>query len=143
MATHQATIIAFDNAIHRQAVIDLWQAVFGYEAAHNAPEVVIDKKIDRPDGLFFVALDQQRIVGTIMAGYDGHRGWIYAIAVHPRFRKQGIGSDLLSFVQRRLASLGCLKVNLQIMADNQAVQRFYEANGYALEPRISMGKTLY
>lgn len=143
MATHHASIIAFDNAVHRQAVIDLWQTVFGYEAAHNAPEVVIDKKIETADGLFFVAVIRQRLVGTVMAGYDGHRGWIYAIAVHPHFRNRGIGSDLLTFVQHRLSLLGCLKINLQIMAGNQAVQRFYEANGYGLEQRISMGKKLY
>lgn len=99
--------------------------------------------MDHPDGLFFVARVGQQVVGTAMADLDGHRGWIYAIAVHPQFRQQGIGSDLLSFVQRRLSRLGCLKINLQIMADNQAVQRFYEANGYGVEQRISMGKKLY
>ena len=54
----------------------MWKKVFGYEADHNAPELVIDKKLDFRDGLFFIATDNQDVIGTVMAGYDGHRGWI-------------------------------------------------------------------
>ena len=117
--------------------------VFGYEAAHNSPEVVIDKKLQHKDSLFYIAQKEQKVVGTVMAGYDGHRGWIYSIAVHPEHRKQGIGSSLLLFVQGKLENLGCLKVNLQIMEGNEAVQSFYLANGYSVEKRVSMGKKLY
>lgn len=143
MANTHFQIIDFDNAIHREQVIDLWQNVFGYEAAHNSPEVVIDKKLENKDGLFFVALKEQKVIGTVMAGYDGHRGWIYSIAVHPEYRKQGIGSELLSHTQDKLEGLGCLKVNLQIMEGNEEVQKFYLANGFSVEQRISMGKKLY
>lgn len=136
-------IIEFDNSDHRDQVIKLWQSVFGYEAAHNSPEVVIDKKIQNKDGLFFVATRRQQVIGTVMAGYDGHRGWIYSIAVHPKHQKQGIGSDLLSFTQNILNDLGCLKINLQIMEGNETVQGFYLANGYSVEKRVSMGKKLY
>jgi len=94
------------------------------------------------DGLFFVATHQEGIGGTVIAGYDGHRGWIYAMAVHPGHRKKGIASLLLSHAERRLASLGCVKINLQILKGNADVQRFYRANGYALEDRISMGKQI-
>ncbi len=135
-------IIEFESSEHRKQVVDLWQEVFGYEADHNSPELVIDKKVTFNDGLFFVAINQQQIVGTVMAGYDGHRGWIYSIAVQPSYQKQGIGSELLSFVQDKLSSLGCLKVNLQIMEGNEKVQRFYQANGYTVEKRVSMGKRL-
>jgi ribosomal protein S18 acetylase RimI-like enzyme len=100
-------------------------------------------KIKNKDGLFFVAEKNQYIIATVMAGYDGHRGWIYSIAVHPDYRKQGIGSDLLTFIQGKLTSLGCLKVNLQIMEGNEAVQKFYKANGFSVEQRVSMGKKLY
>jgi hypothetical protein len=57
-------------------VIALWDAVFGYEATHNRPDLVIDKKIGNGDKLFFVALSTARVIATIMAGYDDHRGWI-------------------------------------------------------------------
>lgn len=135
-------IAAFDNSSHRDQVVRLWERVFGYQAAHNAPALVIDKKLAVADRLFFVAVSAGVVVGTIMAGYDGHRGWIYSIAVHPDRRKHGIGSQLLSFAERRLASRGCIKINLQIMDGNEQVQGFYEANGYSVEKRVSMGKRL-
>lgn len=140
--TDSIKIVEFDNLKHRKQVVALWQDVFGYEAEHNRPEVVIDKKIAAGDGLFFVALFKQTVVGTVMAGYDGHRGWIYSIAVLPAHRKKGIGLALLTFAEKKLSSLGCMKVNLQIMDGNDGVQRFYQANGYLVEKRISMGKRL-
>jgi len=143
MNSDQTQIIEFNNSKHRKQVIDLWQTVFGYEAAHNSPEVVIDRKLKNKDSLFFVAENNHKIIGTVMAGYDGHRGWIYSIAVHPECRKQGIGSNLLSFAQSKLEDLGCLKINLQIMEGNESVQKFYLANGYSVEQRVSMGKKLY
>lgn len=136
-------IIGFDNSKHREDVIVLWQNVFGYEAAHNLPQVAIDKKLQNKDGLFFVAQKDKKLIGTVMAGYDGHRGWIYSISVHPEYRKQGIGSQLIAYTQRQLEDLGCLKVNLQILESNEAVQKFYLANGFSVEQRISMGKKLY
>jgi GNAT superfamily N-acetyltransferase len=78
-----------------------------------------------------------------MAGYDGHRGWIYSMAVLPDYQKKGIGSALLKYAEEKLSSLGCLKVNLQIMEGNEPVEKFYEAKGYSTENRISMGKKLY
>ena len=115
MKNFQTQIVKFDNSKHRELVIDLWQTVFGYEKVHNLPEVVIDKKLQNKDNLFFVVEDERKVVGTVMAGYDGHRGWIYSIAVHLEYQKQGIGSDLLSFIQGKLENLGCLKINLQIL----------------------------
>lgn len=142
MNTAATEIVAFKNCAHRDQVMSLWELVFGYEASHNAPALVIDKKLAVADDLFFVAVTGDAVVGTIMAGYDGHRGWIYCMAVHPDHRNQAIGSRLLSFVEARLASLGCMKINLQIMESNERVRAFYEANGYSVEERVSMGKRL-
>lgn len=135
-------IVEFDNLKHRDQVISLWKTVFGYEADHNVPGLVIDKKLDFDDGLFFTATDNQDVIGTVMAGYDGHRGWIYSIAVSPEHRKQGLGSKLLSFAEELLLAKGCMKINLQIMEGNEAVEDFYLSNGYQTENRISMGKRL-
>jgi len=132
----------FENPAYRTQVISLWEAVFGYEAPHNAPELVIDKKRAVSDGLFFVALDQDEVIGTVMAGYDGHRGWIYSIAVAAAQRQRGLGSALLVFAEKQLVERGCLKINLQIMEGNEAVEAFYRSNGYTTERRISMGKAL-
>lgn len=132
----------YDNARHREPVILLWQTVFGYEAPHNAPGRVIDKKLNVDDGLFFVALDDMAVIGTVMAGYDGHRGWIYAMAVMPEYRRQGVGSLLLAHAENALSARGCMKVNLQIVEGNETVAAFYCRSGYGTEKRISMGKRL-
>ena len=135
-------IIPYDDAEYRDRVITLWNTVFGYEADHNAPGLVIDKKVQFDDGLFFVALDGPAVIGTVMAGYDGHRGWIYSMAILPDQQKKGIGSRLLAFAEDRLSERGCMKINLQIMDGNEPVEWFYRANGYLTEKRISMGKQL-
>ncbi len=135
-------IATYDDEAHRSQVKELWERVFGYEAAHNAPELVIDKKLAVGDGLFFAAMDNGRVIGTIMAGYDGHRGWIYSLAVLPGHRCRGVGRALLERAQRELVLRGCIKVNLQIVATNDEVRKFYEDNGFSVEDRISMGKRL-
>jgi ribosomal protein S18 acetylase RimI-like enzyme len=137
------TIKPFDNFSHRDPVITLWEAIFGYETAHNSPSLVIDQKIAIDDGLFFVAIAGVEVVGTIMAGYDGHRGWIYSVAVHPNYRKQGIGSGLVAHAEQALGQKGCMKINLQIMQGNEAVTGFYASLGYAEEQRVSMGKRIF
>ncbi len=98
--------------------------------------------MEAADRLFFVAEAAGRIVGTVMAGYDGHRGWIYSLAVDPTFRKQGIGRGLLRRAETSLLERGCVKINLQIADGNEAVIGFYEKTGYKVEPRTSMGKLL-
>lgn len=136
-------LVTYDDTVHRSQVVQLWRQVFGYETAHNEPNLAIDKKIAVQDGLFYVALDGDMVVGTVMAGYDGHRGWIYSMAVHLDYRNKGIGTSLLCHAEEALIALGCLKINLQVLVDNQAVQSFYSERGYAVEERISMGKRLF
>jgi ribosomal protein S18 acetylase RimI-like enzyme len=109
-------ITPFVDAVHRCQVVALWETVFGHEAAHNRPDLVIDKKLAVDDQLFFVALAEQTVVGTIMAGYDGHRGWIYSVAVSPSHRRRGIGSRLVAYAEQALTGLACVKINLQILA---------------------------
>ncbi|MHB9027137.1 MAG: GNAT family acetyltransferase [Candidatus Latescibacterota bacterium] len=138
----EVQITLYNNADHRDKVITLWRRVFGYDTARNSPDLVIDKKIAIDDGLFFVAISGNEVVGTGMAGYDGHRGWIYSLAVAPDLRGHGIGAALLKHAEDRLADLGCVKINLQVLEGNEGAVRFYLANGYAAENRISMGKEI-
>lgn len=126
----------------RIQVVELWRNVFGYETAHNEPNLAISKKIATQDGLFFVAVENTGIAGTIMAGYDGHRGWLYSVAVDPKQRLNGLGSALVHHAEKALAELGCMKVNLQLLDTNEATAAFYKSIGYAVEPRVSMGKLL-
>jgi ribosomal protein S18 acetylase RimI-like enzyme len=135
-------IVNYVDAAHREQVAALWKAAFGYDAPHNNPHLAIDKKLAVKDQLFFVATDGDKIVGTVMAGYDGHRGWIYSVAVEALRRKQGIGSALVRHAEQALIALGCVKINLQILEGNADVVKFYSSLGYTIEKRISMGKRL-
>src|SRR6187200_2526659 len=136
------SITPFVDAAHRTQVIALWETVFGYDTAHNRPGLVIDKKVAMDDSLFFVAVAGSNVVGTIMTGYDGHRGWIYALAVAPAHRRRGIGSRLLSHAEDALTRQGCVKINLQILEGNESVAAFYSSLGYSAEKRINMGKRI-
>lgn len=135
-------ITTYSEGLHRAAVIELWTTVFGYETAHNTPGLAIDKKLAVADGLFFVALTGDQVVGTVLAGYDGHRGWLYSVAVHPSHRRKGLGVKLVRHAEHALTSRGCMKINLQIVSTNESVKAFYESLGYSTEPRISMGKKI-
>jgi len=124
------------------AVAALWREVFPDEPAHNVPEEVIDRKLGVQRELFFVAVDGGDVVGTAMAGYDGHRGWVYAVAVKPSRRRRGVGAALMARVEEGLRAIGCPKLNLQVRASNREAVAFYERLGYAVEDRVSMGKRL-
>ena len=126
-------IVPFDNAVHRSEVMALWRVSFGYETAHNEPGLVIDKKRAVKDDLLLVAVLAGEgvdgavvgaVVGTVMAGYDGHRGWLYSVAVSPDYRKRGIGNQLVSHAEGALVNLGCRKINLQILQSNAGVTAF-------------------
>ena len=135
-------IATYLDRLHRPQVIELWHTVFGFEAAHNAPALAINKELAVQDGLFFVALAGDVVTGAILAGYDGHRGWLYSVAVHPAHRNCGIGSALVRHAERALTERGCMKINLQIVGSNESVSGFYASLGYAVEERISMGKRI-
>ncbi|MCB1693409.1 MAG: GNAT family acetyltransferase [Pseudomonadales bacterium] len=122
-------------------VVRLWQRVFADDPPHNAPAVMLASKLAHDD-LVFVAEDAGDIVGACMAGYDGHRGWVYAVAVSPEVRGRGVGSLLMDHVIEELRTLGCVKLNLQVRADNESVVKFYESLGFSVEARVSMGKLL-
>jgi ribosomal protein S18 acetylase RimI-like enzyme len=122
------------------AVVALWTEVFAYPQARNAPAKVIRDKMAVQPELLFVAVVDDVPIGTVMGGYDGHRGWVYSLAVRPGSRGRGIGTALMRHVERELAARGCPKINLQVVTSNAAAVAFYTKLGYAVEERISMGK---
>jgi ribosomal protein S18 acetylase RimI-like enzyme len=77
-----------------------------------------------------------------MAGYDGHRGWINYLAVHPEHRRKGIGRQLMSEAERRLRAAGCPKINLQVRSGNASVIAFYREAGFTPDDVVSLGKRL-
>jgi ribosomal protein S18 acetylase RimI-like enzyme len=122
-------------------VIELW-TFGGLVRPWNDPKKDIERKLTVQRELFLVAELEGVIVGTVMAGYDGHRGWVNYLAVDIGQRRRGIGSALMRDAERRLKMLGCPKLNLQVRLENTAVQAFYAALGYAVDPVASMGKRL-
>ena len=131
------------EAVDHDGVIALWKECFEYPAPHNDPEMSISRKVILDDGLFFVAVHGEKVTGTVMAGWDGHRGWVYSLAVHPLMREQGIGRKLVDRAVDELKQRDCPKVNLQVMPDNSCVIGFYEKLGFLVEERVSMGRKLY
>ena len=120
----------------------LWNACFPDARPWSQPrEVIRRKRALQPDLLLVGTLDG-RVVATVVVGYDGHRGWIYHLAVAPDRRRRGHGARMMHEAEARLRALGCPKVNLQVVATNRDVAGFYERIGFAVEDRISMGKRL-
>jgi len=134
--------IAPYSARHFEGVKALWEEVFPNDPPWNRAEAAIPEKLNVQPDLFLVAETNGRVIGTAMAGYDGHRGWLYAIAVLPECRRTGVGSSLLAEAETRLRAMGCGKVNLQVRAGNEAVAAFYRRHGYEVEERVSMGKRM-
>lgn len=137
----EAEIRAYQE-IDKDCVLALWGMVFPGRAAWNKPEDVISRKLSVQPELFYVAMHQNQVVGTIIAGYDGVRGWIHRLAVHPDYRRNGLASGLMQRAESALKEIGCPKLNLQVRASNLEVLKFYESLGFAIEERASLGKPL-
>ncbi len=131
------------NDSDRAGLLALWTEVFPAGSAHNDPATSLDKKLRTDPDLLLVSVKEGRVVGSVMGGYDGHRGWIYSLAVKPSLRRQGIDSALMERKKEKLRERGCLKVNLQVLASNTEVIKLYEELGFSVEERVSMGKKLY
>ncbi|MBN2460861.1 MAG: GNAT family acetyltransferase [Candidatus Cloacimonetes bacterium] len=123
-------------------VVALWKAVFPDDPPWNDPLFMIRRKLTVQPELFLVAHSDGMVVGTVMAGFDGVRGWIHHLAVQTEFRRKGIGTMLMRSAENGLSALDCPKVNLQVRATNTAVITFYHALGYNSEERASLGKRL-
>ena len=127
----------------QKSLVLLWARVFPDDPARNQPELMIRNKLRVQPELLLVAEAEGELVGAVMAGFDGTRGWIHHLAVLHAFRLQGIATDLVRKAEEGLAGLGCPKINLQVRTENEGVVKFYRAVGYEVEERVSMGKVLW
>ena len=136
----------------RRALTALWEAC-GLTRPWNDPYRDIDRKLERDAGLLLVGeapanqpadgtTKAGKVIATVMAGYDGHRGWINYLAVDPDHQGEGHGRAMMKAAETRLLALGCPKVNLQVRTDNSDAVAFYEALGYSVDPVVSMGRRL-
>jgi len=123
------------------AVIDLWHRC-DLVRPQNDPRKDIARKLRVQPELFLVAVDAGQVIGSVMCGYEGHRGWINYLAVTPKLQRGGLGRALMDWAELRLRERGCPKINLQIRRGNTAVIAFYESLGFAEDDAMSMGKRL-
>ena len=124
-----------------KAVIALWQAC-DLIRPWNDPHKDIQRKLKvRPDW-FLVGVRDGQIVASVMAGYEGHRGWINYLAVAPAHQRCGLARAMLTEAERLLKEAGCPKINLMVRASNAGVVEFYRRVGYVQDDVVSMGKRL-
>ena len=124
-----------------EALVSLWN-MCKLTVPWNNPYKDIVRKLKVQADLFLVGYLEDKLIASVMAGYDGHRGWINYFAVHPDFQARGYGKQLMDNVENRLRELGCPKINLQIREGNDKVLSYYQKLGFVEEKRINMGKRL-
>lgn len=143
LAQHLTAPIAIRSftSADADAVVALWVAC-GLTRPHNDPLKDIARKLRVNPEWFLVAERAGEIVGTVMAGYEGHRGWINYLGVAPALQRSGLGRRLMAAAETHLRAAGCPKINLQVRPDNKIAIAFYERIGFAVEGAISLGKRL-
>ena len=125
----------------REAVIDLWRRC-ELIVPWNDPKKDILRKLSVNDDLFILAEEKERIIVSSMGGYDGHRGYIYYLAVLPEFQEKGVGSNILKIIEKKLLNIGCPKINLFVRNTNLSVKAFYKKNMYKVQKSQIYGKRL-
>ena len=123
------------------AVVSLWK-ICELIVPWNNPRKDIARKLKIQPELFLVGMLDSFLTATVMGGYEGHRGWINYLAVHPNFQGLGYGQQMMESVESELRKRGCPKINLQIRSGNYSVIAFYQKLGFKDDQSISMGKRL-
>lgn len=123
------------------AVVALWEQC-GLTRPWNDPHKDVARKLKAQPELFLIGAENAALVATVMAGYEGHRGWVNYLAVAPEFRGRGFGRALMDRVEGILSAMGCPKVSLLIRSSNAEVMAFYRHLGYAQDEVVTFGKRL-
>ncbi len=125
----------------RAEVIALWRAA-ELTRPWNNPVTDFDLAIESPSSDILVARADTPIVGSVMVGFDGHRGWVYYLACHPGSRNQGIGRQLMVAAEDWLKIRGAPKIQLMVRDDNMQARGFYASLGYELQDVVTIGRRL-
>ena len=123
------------------AVTALWRAC-GLTRPWNDPAADFSRAIGDAAATVLVARDEARIAGSVMAGFDGHRGWVYYLAVAPGRQRRGLGRALMAAAEDWLAARGAPKLQLMVRGGNDAALAFYEAIGLARQDVVVLGRFL-
>ncbi|MCA9922515.1 MAG: GNAT family acetyltransferase [Anaerolineales bacterium] len=138
--TNPLVIRPFDEK-DTDAVVGVWQRC-NLVRPWNDPHKDIRRKLAVSPELFLVGELHGELMATVMGGYDGHRGWIYYLAVDPAHQQKGYGRILMGTIAEKLLALGCPKINLQVRTSNTEVIAFYESIGFTQDEVVSFGKRL-
>lgn len=122
-------------------LIDLWIKC-GLTVPWNDPKKDIQRKVSDSPEMFFVGEKDGKIVASCMAGYDGHRGWIYFLAVKPEYQNRGFAKQILDHAEKELLDIKCPKIELMVRHTNDKVVSFYKHAGYKDDPVIVLSKRL-
>ena len=136
----QMKIRTYQNKDKKQ-VIALWKEC-GLSVPWNDPEKDIERKVMDSPELFLVGELEGKLIAVCMAGYDGHRGWIYYLGVKPELQKKGYAQQIVEYAEQKLIEIGCPKINLMVRKTNQGVIEFYKAVGYQDDPVVVLSKRL-
>ena len=124
-----------------KAVVQLWTDC-GLVVSWNNPHRDIQRKLKVQSDLFLVGCSEDHIIATVMAGYDGHRGWINYLAVRPQYQRTGVARQMMDEAETSLRALDCPKINLQVRSTNAGVIEFYKTIGFKIDDVVSLGKRL-
>jgi ribosomal protein S18 acetylase RimI-like enzyme len=129
------------NKDYQKALIELWKKC-NLIVPQNDPLEDIQKKLEFQPDMFLIALLNGKLIGSVMVGYEGHRGWLNYLAVLPDYQNRGYGRKLVEKAIAELQKLGCLKLNVQIRESNISAVRFYERLGFRDDHVVSLGLRL-
>ena len=129
------------SAADAAEVIALWQAC-GLIRPWNDPQADFDRALLGAHSTLVVVRSDDRIAATIMVGEDGHRGWVYYLAVDPAHRRSGLGRTMMAAAEAWLRGRGAPKIQFMVREDNAATIAFYEHLGYARQPVATLGRFL-
>ena len=123
------------------AMVALWNEC-GVTRPWNDPHKDIARKLGVQPEWFLVGTEGGELIATVMAGYDGHRGWVNYLSVAPTHRGRGHAKALMQHVEQLLLSAGAPKINLLVRSSNAGVIAFYRHLGYAQDDAVCLGKRL-
>lgn len=128
-------------AADQKRVIQLWEQC-GLLVPWNNPKEDIRRKLTDSPEMFIVGEQDSQLIATCMFGYDGHRGWVYYLAVKPDRQRNKVATQMMAYVEEKLKSLGCPKINLMVRQTNLDVRSFYYKIGYSDDSVATLSKRL-